>query len=307
MSVILVLFLLVIFGLLFSEVFIYPGFLTNHSLFSPNWVLLIYTVGNLGLRFFTLTKVQSKIYQTNLFIIGPILSLVMIGLVLLEKMTYPNFIFSHLHLHPQMFYLLLLLSLLFSVTNYSSKFLQNTWSKLIMILPLYFYPTFLIRFYWPGLHAWFKGENSFLEQIQVIMLLVLFYLNLKIAKLPKLIKNYPICRWVFSFLATIFFLVAMEEISWGQKLFELPTPEFIAKQNVQREFNIHNNALIFPKVYYAYLFISGFAAFAWLLRHQIEKLVKKLKQCWLNLLVVPGYLFGYFLPSFIYVILRFNR
>lgn len=153
-------------------------------------------------------------------------------------------------------------------------------------LAFIFLSLFLIRFYWPGLHAWFKGENSFLEQIQVIMLF---------------------CRWVFSLLATIFFLVAMEEISWGQKLFELPTPEFIAKHNTQQEFNLHNNKAIFPKVYLVYLCISGFAAFAWLLRHQIEKLVKKLKQCWLNLLVVPGYLFGYFLPSFIYVILRFNR
>ena len=41
-------------------------------------------------------------------------------------------------------------------------------------------------------------------------------------------------------LAIIFFVGAGEEISWGQRLFNLNMPDWIQKANVQQEINIHN-------------------------------------------------------------------
>lgn len=41
-------------------------------------------------------------------------------------------------------------------------------------------------------------------------------------------------------LAGLFFLVAMEEISWGQRLLGFATPEALDTLNVQSEFNLHN-------------------------------------------------------------------
>jgi hypothetical protein len=41
-------------------------------------------------------------------------------------------------------------------------------------------------------------------------------------------------------LCAILFLACMEEISWGQRLLGLETPEAIARVNRQREINIHN-------------------------------------------------------------------
>ena len=40
--------------------------------------------------------------------------------------------------------------------------------------------------------------------------------------------------------AVLFFVMAMEEISWGQRLIGFATPEGIAAQNWQGEFNLHN-------------------------------------------------------------------
>lgn len=36
------------------------------------------------------------------------------------------------------------------------------------------------------------------------------------------------------------FLAAGEEVSWGQRVFNIKTPDSIAKHNMQNEFNLHN-------------------------------------------------------------------
>jgi hypothetical protein len=79
----------------------------------------------------------------------------------------------------------------------------------------------------------------------------------------KLVQEDGIVEWltfVFLLMASVFFLLgflkyrsiffllfsilfvfgAMEEISWGQRVFRFNTPEIIYKENVQKEFNLHN-------------------------------------------------------------------
>lgn len=49
-------------------------------------------------------------------------------------------------------------------------------------------------------------------------------------------------------------LVAMEEISWGQRIFGIETPELLTEVNTQQEFNVHN---IFTDYFkYAYFVIA---------------------------------------------------
>ncbi|MGG6240673.1 hypothetical protein ACQ4N7_18790 [Nodosilinea sp. AN01ver1] len=49
----------------------------------------------------------------------------------------------------------------------------------------------------------------------------------------------PLRFWCLFF-AVLMFLVGGEEISWGQRLFGIATPESLSTVNVQDEFNIHN-------------------------------------------------------------------
>lgn len=61
----------------------------------------------------------------------------------------------------------------------------------------------------------------------------------------------------FALLCGSFFLfiMAMEEISWGQRLFNIKTPE-ILKNNTQEELNIHNfYTEIFDTIYYSIFFL----------------------------------------------------
>lgn len=57
-------------------------------------------------------------------------------------------------------------------------------------------------------------------------------------------------------IALAFLFVAGEEISWGQRIFNIETSEFFANNNVQKEMNLHNltingvkiNKLVFGKI-----------------------------------------------------------
>jgi hypothetical protein len=53
-------------------------------------------------------------------------------------------------------------------------------------------------------------------------------------------KKYGFKNPWFWFFAALFFVIAGEEISWGQRIFGIVTPENLESVNVQNEFNLHN-------------------------------------------------------------------
>ncbi len=90
---------------------------------------------------------------------------------------------------------------------------------------------------YPWLRRLFFSEDWTYEYLTAIfyigagvMLLWTFF------KVP-LSKRYKL--FVIAF-AILFFFVAMEEISWGQRIFGIETPEAIGEINEQDEINIHN-------------------------------------------------------------------
>jgi len=77
-------------------------------------------------------------------------------------------------------------------------------------------------------------EDGLLESLQAISYLLASLVFLYVCK-KKGFKNV----WYWG-LAILFFLLAGEEISWGQRIFNLSTPELLTNINVQKELNIHN-------------------------------------------------------------------
>jgi len=47
-------------------------------------------------------------------------------------------------------------------------------------------------------------------------------------------------KLVWAIIGIVFLCVAFEEISWGQRIFNFPTPDFFLNQNMQKETTIHN-------------------------------------------------------------------
>lgn len=51
-------------------------------------------------------------------------------------------------------------------------------------------------------------------------------------------STFKLC--VYFFIALCAFFIAMEEISWGQRVFDIQTPEVMQEMNLQNETNLHN-------------------------------------------------------------------
>ncbi len=65
----------------------------------------------------------------------------------------------------------------------------------------------------------------------------IFFLLTAILFLIKFLKNK---NFIFLLLSFIFLLGFCEEISWGQRIFNISTPQFYEEINRQKEINIHN-------------------------------------------------------------------
>ncbi len=70
---------------------------------------------------------------------------------------------------------------------------------------------------------------------------VLFLITFRRDRTGTQLGRFSFKRNIFFLGLSIMFLFAfLEEISWGQRIFNFVPPEFIAKHNVQDEFTIHN-------------------------------------------------------------------
>jgi hypothetical protein len=88
----------------------------------------------------------------------------------------------------------------------------------------------------------FTVEDGIVEWLTVAGLLLAAFTCLKRIGTLKASKG-----WMFLlvtlFLAVIFIFGAGEEISWGQRIFHIKSPEYFKEHNAQGETNIHNLVL----------------------------------------------------------------
>ncbi|MCP4417105.1 MAG: hypothetical protein GY805_10810, partial [Chloroflexi bacterium] len=87
-------------------------------------------------------------------------------------------------------------------------------------------------------------EDGLFEWITVILMLVSsLLLGRTIFTLRKKASNetiYRLTMGIYLLFMVAFFIYAMEEISWGQRIFGWETPPVLAEKNIQNETNIHN-------------------------------------------------------------------
>lgn len=86
-------------------------------------------------------------------------------------------------------------------------------------------------------------EDHLIEYLSSISLAItgLFFLKASIySKKTVSVKSVKWNTFLFVVLAVVFFIAAGEEISWGQRLFNFRTPEYLGQLNDQNEFNFHN-------------------------------------------------------------------
>jgi len=99
-------------------------------------------------------------------------------------------------------------------------------------------------------------ENGIIENLSVLFLIIAFLFSVTL--LLKLRGQRA--RFVMhGIMAVLFFLMAGEEMSWGQNLFDLAEPAILNGINVQGEINLHNMFGYFADHFFiAGIFIYGF-------------------------------------------------
>ena len=85
----------------------------------------------------------------------------------------------------------------------------------------------------------FSAEDHFIEWFTSLVLLGAFAVSLH-----RLVKAGHLFSWrgkaVLAFVALLALFGAGEEISWGQRLFDIETPAALKERNAQEELNLHN-------------------------------------------------------------------
>lgn len=153
----------------------------------------------------------------------------------------------------------------------------------------------------------FEREDAFSEYLQALNYFVAACLSTLVSILAK--------RHGLAFLSLLYLLlglglafVSFEEVSWGQRIFAISTPEYFGKNNVQDELTIHNLEVFQPLLRHAYIAISAYGAFAWILLPWLQKLVDGNCESFVNYIISDRALAPYFLICFlIYTWLHYLR
>jgi hypothetical protein len=94
-----------------------------------------------------------------------------------------------------------------------------------------------------GPFLWLVKEDSLIEWLQFVALVVAFFMFVRLAILQFRLGRRAV-GFLFIGVAAVVFVVAGEEISWGQRIFGFVTPAALEAVNHQGETNIHNIGLI---------------------------------------------------------------
>lgn len=137
-------------------------------------------------------------------------------------------------------------------------------------------------------------EDSYFEYLTTIMYFVAFGFALSMSTRFFRERQVGYAR-LYALFAFACLFIGFEEISWGQRLFDIQTPRALEVYNHQRELNLHNVAGRYM-LHGAYIAVGAYGAFAFavpwrLTRHNNGALRR---------LIIPNWwLMLYFLPVFL--------
>lgn len=181
-------------------------------------------------------------------------------------------------------FLILLFSIFRNTPNVDSAIKNKKyqkWVKILLIaLPILAVVLAMINAFLPDIGILVRTDDrNFWQRPAIIikMLLQLIAGGFFISIIPRLIKQKKILPIVVvSMFVLILFVMAGEEISWGQRIFQWETTGYFADNNMQSETNLHN---ISTQLFQNVLYFGGFLLLIVLpfFREQLVKLLKKVK------------------------------
>lgn len=165
-------------------------------------------------------------------------------------------------------YILFLLCVLWLVrynteTNNVNKMRPNWVSILMILLPTLALIFAMVNALFPHVGALVRMSDNDIFTRPGAMLRLVFELvgcGVFLSLVPRFFRQKQwLAMGLMSILALVLFVMGMEEISWGQRVFQWQTSSYFSEHNVQGETNLHNlNTQLFQDV----LFFGGFILLA---------------------------------------------
>jgi hypothetical protein len=149
----------------------------------------------------------------------------------------------------------------------------------------------------------FTNDDTFIEWMQVALFSIsAVFSGLTAVKLHKFSLSTFLTGVYFLGTLVLVFLVG-EEISWGQRLLGIATPQQIREVNLQKEINLHNHQALFGYVYWFYVRFTFYCSVTWLLKlvalQILPQDIKEKVKIYLQFLIPPWYTSSFFVISFI--------
>jgi hypothetical protein len=199
--------------------------------------------------------------------------------------------------------------------RFNERIVEDKKKRIILLTLIFVFPIlFTLGMYWLRinnnvLYREIGREDGLIEWLQFFLFgasgVISFLLALKFRKVSKLMFV------IFLIVSLGLIFVAGEEISWGQRIFNIDGHEVfdgeteipVLKYNVQSETNLHNFRIFHSAIGYVYGAIGLYACFMWLFTSFLDKknlFNKKEKKRYLSFFISPPYLTLYFLPLFVH-------
>lgn len=162
------------------------------------------------------------------------------------------------------------------------------------------------RFNYFSLYEPLIAEDGLFETLQFTFYFLACYLYAQASK-TAFSKSQLLSAVITALASIAFFFVALEEISWGQRIFNIQNPEYFQEHNIQYEISFHNLDTVQPLLHWAYLVAGLLLSFAGVLANWIYKGKNLVVRTFVQQLP-PFWLSFYFLPlSMLYAILMFYK
>lgn len=237
-------------------------------------------------------QVPAFLAQLNAKFIFPVSVAVTIGLTLLEQVTYENYVFSLTSFHYHKLSLISVFSLAFGLFSLKINWKTPRAHFILFTIPLLLVSYFLLADSWPfNYFIEMSKEDRIIEWSQFVIIAISAIYSALAAW--QLRRKHIIYAGIYAVITLALIAIAGDEISWGQRLIGLATPEQLAARNVQGEITFHNMDLISTVMWQAYFVVGLFGTFGWLLKSDLVRLFPFLQKS-LDLLVPPWYTSLYF-------------
>ena len=135
---------------------------------------------------------------------------------------------------------------------------------LIFLFPIALFFIFLcLKLVSPDTYIRLIREDSVIEYAQALFYFLSSILSFLIS--IKFLKNKVTLHGVlYSILAIGLLFISLEEISWGQRIFNIVNPDYFKQHNIQNEISFHNLNAVQPLIHKIYIFVGAYGAVAWL-------------------------------------------